>query len=329
METEQIVIIDGALDEFLSVKPGEPFRLFKYGDIYKGGKKRTVSRDHPFKLPHFKPPIKLGSHKDETPAGGFITGLESRDDGVWAIPELNEEGIKAFESGAYRYHSPEVIWEEGAIEDPDTGKLIDGPLIVGVALCHTPHLGESTALYTYQQEQNMTEQMETVAVPKDFWEGVKGFFKKEDPAPIVEQPTDDFTAVVAERDDYKTKFEHMQAIEAEKELFASIRAEFKTEEYGTAFSALAEDESAVDMLAKMDEPVRAWVLEKFAALSAQAEAVTDEIGEDNPLPDNGVEGYMAAITAYIAEHEGADFVSAATAVAVAKPELYAAYKGGK
>ena len=329
MNEEQIAFIkDGMLEEYdASVRPGEPFRLFKYGDLYKGGVKRTVAKDKPFKLPHFKPPIKLGSHKDETPAGGFITGLELRDDGIWAIPEFTPEGEKALELKSYRYHSPEVIWEGGGLEDPETGNVIEGPFIVGVALTHTPHLGESTALYTYQ-ELDMEKELETVAVPKDFFESITAFFKRE---PKVEEPEDkrdEFEAVIQERDNYKTQLDAINAEKAEKELFASVAKEFETEEYGAAFKAIADEDGAVEKLAKIkDEEVRSWVLEKFAALSAQKDVLTEEIGDDNPLPE-GVDSFGAAVDAYVKEYKVA-YDEAVIKVASDKPELYKAYVGGK
>lgn len=332
MNKEQIFIVeDGALvDEFASVKPGEPFRLFKFGDIYKGGRKRTVSRQKPFSLPKFRAPIKLGSHKEETPAGGFITGLEYREDGVWAIPEWNDEGMAAMEKGAYRYHSPEVIWEGGYIEDADTGTKIEGPLIVGVALTHTPHLGESAALYTYQ-EYNMTEQMETVSVPKDFWDGIKDFFsfKKAEPEPDPEpELPEEYQLAIKERDEYKAQIEQHKAAEEQKELFTAIRAEFDTEEYGAAFQQLGDE--AVERLAKLDAEERAWFIEKFKALSAQVseeEKLTQEIGEDEVVPHTA-EAFDAAIKAYAKEH-GMTYPDAAVVVGREKPELLAAYKGGK
>ena len=327
MEKEQIFIKDEA-DEFAAVTPGEPFRLFKWGNIYKGGKKRTVSKDKMFKLPHFKPPIKLGSHREETPAGGFLTGLEVRDDGVWAVPEFNEEGIRALEQGAYRYHSPEIIWDGGYIEDPDTGDKIQGPLIVGVALTHTPHLGESTALYTYQENNDMSEQLDTVAVPKDFWESVKDFFtfkKEEEPKPEPVEVPEEYTLAVQERDEYKARIEQMEAEKAEQDLLSAIRSEFNTEEYGAAFSQMADE--AVEKLAKLDEETRSWIIEKFKALSAQVaeeEALTKEIGEDVQVQTD----FNAAVEAYAAEHN-MPYQTAVKVVAKEMPELFAAYKGGK
>ena len=139
-------------EEYVSVSLGEPFRLLPFGKLVKGGKVREITAElaNRFRLPHFKPPIKLGSHKDETPAGGFIVGLEVRNDGLYGIPQVTEKGQKAFDEGDYRYHSPEIIWEGNGYEDPQTGETIEGPLIVGDALLHTPHLGERAAMYSFE-----------------------------------------------------------------------------------------------------------------------------------------------------------------------------------
>lgn len=328
--TEHIYIFE-EMDEFAAVKPGEPFRLFKFGDIYKSGRKRTVSKDKRFKLPDFKPAIKLGSHKEETEAGGFIRSLEYRDDGVYAVPEWTDEGLKALEKGAYRYHSPEVIWEGGYIEDAETGKKIEGPLVIGVALTHTPHLGHSAALYTYQpQELNMGEQLETVQVPLSVWDKFMAMFDKPEPEPQEEpEVPEEYELAMKERDEYKARLEQLDAEKAQAEKFAAVRSEFEKEEYGAAFKAIAEEEGAVEKLANMDEETRAWVLEKFAALSAQAEEANldEEVGEDNPLPESA-DGFDAAVQAYAKENK-VPYHEAIGIVAKEKPELYQAYMGGK
>lgn len=138
------------MDNYVQVQPGQPYRLFPFGKIIKGGFTHVITPDYAkkFKLPHFKPAIKLGSHEDTTPAGGSISKLEVREDGLYAYPDLTEKGSKALAEGDYKYHSPEVLWDDGVIENPQTGELMSGPFIVGDALLHTPHLGEDAALYS-------------------------------------------------------------------------------------------------------------------------------------------------------------------------------------
>lgn len=137
------------IDRLLATSPGEPYRLLPFGEIHKAGVTINFTREYAakFRLPHFKPPILLGSHTETTPAGGHIVGLEVRKDGLYAVPEFNEKGLQALRDGAYRYHSPEVLWEGRGFEDPGTGATIEGPIIVGDALLHAPHMGEATALY--------------------------------------------------------------------------------------------------------------------------------------------------------------------------------------
>ena len=59
-----------AITELVTVRPGEPFRLLPFGRLVKGGRSWDITPEFArrFQLPHFKPPIKMGSHSDETPA---------------------------------------------------------------------------------------------------------------------------------------------------------------------------------------------------------------------------------------------------------------------
>ena len=178
------------VDEFVNVSDGDAIRLFPFGRIIKGGEEHLFTPElaAKFRLPHFRPPIKLGSHEDSTPGGGTLNRLEVRDDGLYGWPELTEKGVKAIQEGDYRYQSPEVIWEDGGLEDPTSGDLITGPLIVGMALLHTPHLGEPAALYSVEPiqtgEVNMT--LETVEVPQKWYEGILDFFSTKEKEPEAE-----------------------------------------------------------------------------------------------------------------------------------------------
>ena len=314
------------IDEYVNVTAGEPYRLFPFGKIIKGGKTREITRElaAKFKLPHFKPPIKLGSHKDETPAGGFITGLEVRSDGLYARIETTEKGAKAFSEGDYRYHSPEIIWS-GSLEDPKTGEEIKAPLIVGDAILHTPHLGEATAFYSIEKEQSKMEK-ETVEVPKGLWQRIEERFfaepqeepkKDEQPAVDVEK----FAALEAERDELTAK---LKAIEAEKAKTALV------EQFAAQLKETKVKEGA-EMLAGMTDEQSKWVVEQFKALSAQIDEskLTGELGSDkNGLPDNPAAAFDTAVKAYQKEHDGVDYNTALQAVVATQPELYAAYRKG-
>lgn len=318
---ERMSAADRLIDEFVTVKPGEPIRLFPWGAIVKNGKRREIKPGMGWRIPHFKPAIKLGSHEDATPAGGHITGLEERDDGLYALLELNDRGAQAIQEGAYRYHSPEVIWEGAGFENPLTGESIPGPLIVGDALLHMPHLGEAAALYSVQEVNTMT--METVEVPKTWWESLSAIFKRaaEPEPPEAPAPADDgadkFAAITAERDQYRAELEEMKA-EAQKRQrvdgFAAQLAETKAE-------------PNAEMLASMTDDQATWVIQQFKALSAQINesALTGEIGSEGAgLPTDPVAAFDQAVKAYAAEHK-LEYAQALQRVAVEQPDLYRAY----
>lgn len=317
---------DYLVDEFVTVSPGDPFRLFPWGAIVKGGKRREIKPGMGFKLPHFKPAIKLGSHDDVTPAGGHIVGLEEREDGLYALPELNDRGVSALREGAYRYHSPEVIWEGAGFEDPTTGESIPGPLIVGDALLHMPHLGEAAALYSVQTE--VIDMTDTVTVPAGLWEKFMSKLfpdkpEEDAPAPVEalstdppEQP-DKYEALAAERDQYKAELDALKA-EADKkarvDAFAAQLAETKAE-------------PNAEILASMTDEQAAWVVQQFKALSAQVNesALTGEIGsEGKGLPTDPAAALDLAVKAFAAEHK-LEYAQALQRVAVEQPELYRAY----
>lgn len=326
------------VDEFVSVQPGEPFRVLPFGPIVKRGKKRIVTRElaKRFNIPHFQPAIKLGSHKDETIAGGHLTGLFVRDDGnketdgLWSTNTLNENGSTAITEGHYKYHSPEIIWEDGALEDPKTGEAIPGPLIVGMALLHTPHLGEDTAFYSAEiTEDIMTE--ETVQVPKTFWDSIveKFTFQKPDEPETIKPETikpidpEQLTAIEGERDDYKAQLDTMKAEQDKVELFGAIREGFKAEEFGADFKAYGEDEDAIEMLASMTEDQRKWTVQKFGALSARVEAsLTGEKGSGGAGADTDPRAALDQAIQAKATEAKVDYNSAKAILVKEQPELF-------
>jgi hypothetical protein len=266
------------VDNYVTVRPGEPYRLLPFGKIVKNGKVREMTNDLAarFKLPHFKPPIKLGSHEETTPAGGHIVALEVRGDGLYAIPEVTDKGALALSDGDYRYHSPEVIWDGGGFEDPQTGAMIPGPLIIGDALLHTPHLGEATALYsteTITEVSTMTT--ETVSVPVGLWDKFMARLFPEPPVkpepelPVVTEP-DQMSAIVAERDTFKAELDAMKAEQAKTARLEQFSAQLKE----------TKSPEGAEILAAMTDEQAAWVIERFKALSAQIteSGIVGEIG---------------------------------------------------
>jgi len=320
------------LDQYVTTKPGQPFRLFPFGQLVKNGKVREITRElaEKFKLPHFQPAIKLGSHEDATPAGGFITSLEVREDGLYAIPEWNEKGEQANNDGAYRYQSPEVIWGGGGLEDPTTGKTIEGPLVVGVALLHTPHLGNAAALYSIERDEEVSNMGETVQVPMSFWEKFITRFESEPVKPEPKEPKVDselvekFEAAQKERDEFKAELDRMQAEADQAKQLDHFRAELKE-------TKLADDEELVTLLSGLEKEKAEKIVQHFKALSEQIKEsnLTAPTGDEGDGPDaDPTEAFNAAVLAYAKENKVA-YNTALNAVANDQPELYKAYRGGK
>jgi len=324
------------ITEYVTVVPGEPFRLLPFGRLVKNGKVREITADiaRRFRLPHFRPPIKLGSHRDETPAGGHIVALEVREDGLYAVPEFNDEGTAALARGAYRYHSPEIVWE-GGFEDPITGATQEGPLIVGDAFLHTPHMGEAAALYAAEIEtiegvMNMTT--DTVTVPVSWLDRLLGRVTEAqpEPEPKGEPPTvltatvdvDKFAAVQAERDDLAAKIEQM---ESARTLAARVE-KFESE---LATTSLAGDEGLPALLAGLTDEVATEVLRRFKALAAQetVAALTADVGHaGNPATGDPV-GDLDKVVRSIMTKENLDYNRALGKLAAEQPELLKAAYG--
>jgi hypothetical protein len=331
--TEQVYFLDNEfdpIDNYVNVQPGDPYLLLPYGPLVKGGKTRNITKEYAqkFKLPHFNPPIKRGSHKEDAPAVGHLVGLEAREDGLWGIPEITETGEGVIERGDYRYHSPEIIWEGGGFEDPKTGELIEGPLIVGDALLHTPHLGEAAALYStkvIKETNTMTEEM--VQVPVGF---LDRFFSKKEEQPEPEQKPDEFAAqleaVQKERDEAQEKLDQLEAQQLKAQQLSAIKSEFETDEYGAAFKELSAE---AEMLASFDEKQREWVLEKFKAFSKQIDesGLMGEKGSEGEGVDTGDKAaFNEAVEKYAAENK-VDYPTALQAVIAETPDFAKSYGG--
>lgn len=309
-------------DEFISTRVGEPFRLFPFGQIVKNGQKREITPEYArqFRLPHFKPPIKLGSHGDDTAAGGHIIELLVRDDGLYAVPEWNEKGTQALKDGAYRYQSPEVIFDDDrGLENPQTGDLMKGPLVLGDALLHTPHLGELAALYSIEPIENKEKDMaENISVPVGLWEKFTALLDAKlnptEPEKIEVVP-EDYEAAKKERDEFATRLQAIEDEATHKELVAKFEGELQ--------ETKADPEMA-DILADLPE-------EKAEAIMKQFRALSEQINESNLTEEKGTEGeglvdpqaqFNAAVLAYASE-KGKSYTQAFEAIKVEKPELFA------
>jgi len=315
------------ITEYVSVVPGEPFRLLPFGRLVKNGKAREITADvaRRFRLPHFRPPIKLGSHRDETPAGGHIVALEVRDDGLYAVPEFNDEGAAALARGAYRYHSPEIVWE-GGYEDPTTGVRQEGPLIVGDALLHTPHMGEAAALYaaeieSMKGEMNMTA--ETVTVPVSWLDRLFSRNAKPQPEPPGEPvaltatvEAEQLTAMQTERDELAARIETMETAQA-----LAARVEHFTSEL--ADTSLAGDAELPALLAGLPDEVAAEVLRRFKALAAQetVAALTADVGHDGQQTTGDPVVDLDKAVRSIMQKDNLDYNRALGKLAAEQPEL--------
>lgn len=272
---------DYLIDKFVSLQPGAPYRLIPFGKLVKNGRVREITPElaAKFKLPHFKPPIKLGSHDESTPAGGFLIGLEVREDGLYGLPEHTEKGAQALLDGSYRYHSPEIIWDGAGYEDPLTGDTIPGPLIVGDALLHTPHLGEAAALYSIEiTEEIMSEANQMVSVPMSAWEKLWALLvPKSDPeiekTAELSGEVEKMEALAAERDQLKAELDALKVGQEKIQRVERFAAELKE-------TKVAE---GAELLAQMSDESAAWVIQQFKALSAQ-------IDESALLGENGSAG---------------------------------------
>ncbi len=326
---------DRIYDAFVTTQPGTAYRLLPFGQIKraKGGAihELTPETAAKFRLPHFRPPVKMGSHEDTTPAGGHIIGLEVRQDGLYAIPEWTDKGQQAVTDGNYRYHSPEIIWDDGAIENATTGEWITGPLIVGDALLHTPALGEATALYTsqYQSNEGAIMSEETVQVPKGLMEQLTALFK-----PVVkaaEQTAtvtipEEYTAAVAERDQLKAQIAQIEADKLRVETVTRLGADLRSDKFGQEFAGTAAEDAA-SVLAGMTGEQAGWVMTRLAAMSKRIDysAVTAEMGTDGA---NTITDPRQAFAAAVESKMKGTKMSYQDAYALVKneaPDLFAAY----
>lgn len=335
------------LDQFVATRIGEPYRYLPFGPIRRGGKERMITPElaAQFKLPHFKPPIKLGSHEDNTAAGGHIIGFEVRSDGLYVIPEWNDSGENAVIKGEFRYHSPEIIWPGMGVEDATTGKVIEGPLIYGDALLHAPALGERAALYQteiVQKEVNVMAENESVSVPKNLWDRFVAMFDRVTTPvelsevseviakPEVTEEPDKFEAMQAELVALKAEKDAREKAEADEKLKAEIVAELKSDKYGSAYVEVKTAEEAASVLSGMSPEQREWVMRNFAAQLAQVKesALLEERGSTGKGPDeNPVQALSARIEAVQAEKK-IGFTDAYNVVLAETPELVkAAYPG--
>lgn len=327
--TDRITVFD----KFVAVRPGEMYRWLPFGTITKGGRKLVVDEQFAagLKLPHFRPPIKLGSHDEFTPAGGHIVAFEVRSDGIYVQPEYNPAGERAVAEGHYRYHSAEII-TRGALELPN-GERLEAPILLGDALLHTPHLGEQAALYTAEvsEELNMSE---TVNVPVPLLERLLNMFQVAKPAPPAPEPPapvtvpEEFTAQLTAA---QAEAEALRAKLAEREQAEALAA--RVAQFTTELGAVKVDTALAVVLAALPDETTGPLMVAFKALAAQVDE-TALLQARGTQPAPGTEGdprlaLDAAVKAKLAETKTTDYNAALELVRAEQPALFAAAFGGK
>lgn len=315
------------VEDYVQTTLGEPYRLFPFGTIVYNGKKRTLTPEmaQRFRLPKYKPPIKLGSHDEAAPAGGHIVALEVRADGLYAVPEFNEAGQAALKEGAYRYHSPEIVWGGPLEENPVTGEIVSGPAIIGDAFLHRPHLGEAASLYSVQpiDEDQKEDQMDQVSIPVSLWDKFMAMLLPEkadevqpEPQPAPELP-EEYTAALAERDEYKAKLE---AIEVEKAHAA------KVENYSASLKEIGIEPAADEWttIAEFTADEFDWVLRQLRAAKEQAKAAElfSEKGSERESDDTDLYGVIDREAKAYAEEKKCTYNQAIDALRASKPEMF-------
>jgi len=327
------------VDSYVQTEVGEPFRLLPFGKLYRGEHviDFTPEMAERVRLPHYKPPIKLGGHADDLPAGGHIVGLEVRDDGLYGVPEWTEKGQQRMAEGDYRYQSPEILWD-GWIEDATTGNRTEGPAITGMALLHNPALGEAAAFYSANSDEHEEAHMsDTVQVPASIWEraldALTGGGQETQPEPNGQPPqpqrgesdqlaalkekagqVDELTAKVEQ---YESRIAEMEAQERRAERVAHFAAEFED-------TAAADDKELHEALADLDDEQADKIVQKFKALAAQVDdSLEEDVGAsgDGQGADSPQAKVDAAVKAKMTE-TGTGYVEAFEAVRREQPDLF-------
>ena len=174
-----------AMNEITWVDPfqytaGKPFRIFPIGTFKRG--ERTIDltaerlgqmkSNYDAQRPRWKIPI-YGGHPTETqpdpPKLGNIAILDLQSDGLYATPELTDEGVKLIESGAYQYCSPGILWN-GYVDEQGN----EFPNVLDhLALSNKPYFGSATAIFSSDEtlmkdDGVMTKLSELIDVFKGF-----------------------------------------------------------------------------------------------------------------------------------------------------------------
>jgi hypothetical protein len=161
---------------------------------------------------------------------------------------------------------------------------------------------------------------ENVSIPTNLWERFVSWLDRTmaEPEPASEPETpqvpEDYSAALAERDQYKAELERIR-LEAEHKA--------RLDSFSAKIEGLAVEQNA-EMLASMTDEQADWVIAQLAALSAQVktnDVLTQEIGSSKEPEAMGAEAVNKAIEAYAAEHK-LTYPQAFDALRRERPELF-------
>ena len=169
---------------------------------------------------------------------------------------------------------------------------------------------------------------ETVTVPADLWSKAMGFLfphkDEPDPAPKPPEETEQYQAVVRERDAAKAEADAFKAETARKESITALVAELQNKEkFGMVYVELKGAEEAASMMSSMSPEQREWCMRNFSALALQASAITTEVGTPGGNEGTDRQQFEALVEARVKE-KGIVYLAAYELVKAENPDLFVA-----
>jgi len=275
---------------------GAPFRVFPVGEFKRGERTLDLTKERLAEMksnyeagrPRWKAPIYARHPTDaqpDPPKLGNVSSLELKDDGLYAIPEYNDNGTKLIGDESYQYVSPGVLWQlAGAKYADEQGNEFDN-VLDHVALTNHPFFGNQTAIFS-SDESLVKEGNLIIDILNEVKSNIAGLFrdlkaevkvgehkKKE------EQESDTMTEPIVKVEDFnalKTQMETMSAErKAEAEKFAAELATAKVR----ADTLEAENKKQSEKLAETVKARRIDLLRIQADTFAHLPIERDEFAE--------------------------------------------------
>ena len=139
---------------------GKPFRIFPVGMFKRGDhtidltpeRLAQMKANYEAQRPRWKIPIYAGHPTEaqpDPPKLGNIAKLELQSDGLYAVPELTDEGTGLINDGKYQYISPGVLWKlsGGTVYTDEQGTEHDN-VLDHIALTNRPFFGNQTSIFS-------------------------------------------------------------------------------------------------------------------------------------------------------------------------------------